>query len=202
MSEIKQFLLNLLEWIGHSPFRLFTVILLCLLTFVGWFVYTEKDKFMESYRAQQALPHMNGKYEDAANFIIKNSQAELVAIYEVNTLLNTRKLIYFTTRSGGQDKTRYGSDVGLLTKDYDNNNDVISMMSGKVPCQTYDRPQSFMGFVYVENGVKFMCRISVPTEPGTFIGQISVGWKEILDKHDIEVGQTVMSVASGILYKK
>ena len=203
MDQLKQFLLSLLEWVGESPFRLFTVILLCFLTFVGWVAYTEKDNFMASYRAQQALPRMNGEYEKAANFILKNSQAELVAIFEVNTLLNTRKLVYFVTRKSGQDKTMYGTDVGLLTKNYDNNNDVISMMSGKIPCQTYERPQSLMGFIYVEKGTNWMCRISVPAEPGVFIGQISVGWGDIPANNAlIDIQQTVMTVASGLLYNK
>jgi hypothetical protein len=203
MDKIKDIFFELLNWIGQSPFRLFTVVFLCILGFGGWIVYSEKDAFMTSYRAQQALPRMNGEYEKAANFIFKNSQAELIAIFEVNTLLNTRKLVYFATRKSGQDKTMYGTDVGLLTKNYDNNNDVISMMSGKIPCQTYEKPQSLMGFVYVEKGVKWMCRISVPAEPGIFIGQISVGWTEVPeDKQLVDTQQTVMTVASGLLYNK
>jgi hypothetical protein len=45
-----------------------------------------------------------------------------------------------------------------------------------------------------------MCRISVPAEPGVFIGQISVGWKEQLD--EVEVAQTVLTIASSMLYVK
>ena len=200
MDKIKEALLELLNWIGQSPFRLFTVILLCVLGFAGWFLYSEKDAFMASYRAQQALPHMNSRYEEAASFILKNSNAELVAIFEVNTLLNTRKLVYFVTRKGGQEKNLYGTDVGLLTKNYDNNNDVIGLMAGKVPCSPYLKPQSFLGFVYKDRGINYMCRISVPAEPGMFIGQISVGWREQPD--DIDLGPTVMNVASGMLFSK
>ena len=200
MDKLKDLLLELLKFIGESPFRLFTVVFLCLLTFGGWIIYSEKDNFMASYRAQQALPHMNGKYEEAAAFILKNSQAELVAIFEVNTVLNTRKLVYFVTREGGQDKSLYGTDVGLLTKNYDNNNDVIGLMAGKVPCSPYLKPQSFLGFVYRDKGINYMCRISVPAEPGMFIGQISVGWKE--EPKEVDTAVTVMSIASGILFKK
>ena len=142
---------------------------------------------------------MNGKYEEASTFIFKNTNAELVAIFDVNTLLNTRKLAYMVTRAG-RIKTYDGSDVGLLTKNYDNNNDVIGLMSGKIPCSPYLKPQSFIGFIYKENDVGFMCRISVPAEPGMFIGQISVGWKE--PPADIENSQTLLAVASGILFKK
>jgi len=202
VDKAKEILLSLLTWIGESPFRLFAVIILCVFGFGGWFLYSEKDAFMASYRAEKALPHMNGEYEKASNFILKYSQAELIAVFQVNTILNTRKLVYFTTRSGGIEKDYYGTDVGLLTKNYDNNNDVISMMSGKVPCQDYLTPQSFMGFVYVERGVKYMCRISVPAEPGTFIGQISVGWKSKPDPDEVANEQAVMHVASSLLFKK
>jgi hypothetical protein len=200
MDKLKEFLLELLKFIGESPFRLFTVVFLCLLTFGGWIVYSEKDNFMASYRAQQALPKMNGKYEEAANFILKNTDAELVALFEVNTVLNTRKLTYLTSRSGGHDKTHDGADVGLLTKNLNNNEDVIGLMSGKIPCADYNRPQSYIGFTYKAAGVNYMCRISVPAEPGLFIGQISVGWKE--KPSDIEMAQTVMIVASSLLYNK
>jgi hypothetical protein len=200
MDKIKDLLLGLLTWIGSSAFRLFTVVLLCLMGFAGWIVYSEKDAYMASIRAQNALPHMNGKYEEATRFIFKNSKPDLVAIFEVNTLLNTRKLVYLTSKDGGHDSSLNGTDVGLLTKNYDNNNDVISLMSGKIPCGPYEKPQSYMGFFYKSKGVNYMCRISVPAEPGAFIGQISVGWSK--PPEDLDTVSTVLSVASGILYQK
>ena len=200
MDKLKELLLELLKFIGESPFRLFTVILLCILGFGGWIVYSEKDAFMASYRAQQAMPKMNGKYEEAVNFILKNTDAELIAVFNVNTLLNTRKLAYLTTRGGGRDKTHDGTNVGLLTKNHSNNEDVIGLMSGKIPCGPYLTPQSYIGFIYRDAGVKYMCRISVPAEPGLFIGQISVGWKE--QPTEVELAQTVLIVASSLLFDK
>ena len=200
MDKLKDFLLSLLTYIGESPFRLFTVVFLCLLGFGGWVIYTEKDAFMASYRAQQALPKMNGQYEEAYNFLLKNTNAEMVAILEVNTLINTRKVVYLATRNGGRDKNQDGMEVGLFSKNYDNNNDVIGLMSGKIPCSPYLRPQSLIGFVYKDYGVNYMCRISVPAEPGVFIGQISVGWKE--QPENVEEMQTAMVIASSLLFKK
>jgi hypothetical protein len=154
---------------------------------------------MASYRAQQALPRMNGNYEKAANFILKNTDATLVAIFDVNTLLNSRKLVYLTTRDG-RDKDYDGTEVGLLTKNHANNEDVIGLMSGKLPCSPYTKPQSYLGFVYKDNKVEYMCRISVPAEPGLFIGQISVGWTDI--KEDPTPEETVLLIASSLLYSK
>ena len=200
MDKLKELLLDLLKFIGESPFRLFTVILLCFLGFAGWIIYSEKDSFMTSYRAQQAMPKMNGKYEEAVNFILKNTDAELVAVFNVNTLLNTRKLVYLTTRAAGHDKAHDGTNVGLLTKNHSNNEDVIGLMSGKIPCSPYLSPQSYIGFTYKNAGVTYMCRISVPADPGLFIGQISVGWTE--KPEEVEIAQTVLIVASSLLFDK
>jgi len=200
MDKIKEALLEILNWIGQSPFRLFTVILLCVLGFVGWFVYSEKDAMMATYRAQQALPKMNGRYDEAYNFLLKNTDVELVSIMEVNTLVNTRKIVFVSTRNGGRIKQYDGLDVGLFSKNYDNNNDVIGLMSGKIPCSPYLKPQSLIGFAYRENGVNYMCRISVPAEPGVFIGQISIGWKQQPD--DVEAAQTALVIASSLLFRK
>ena len=100
----------------------------------------------------------------------------------------------------GRPTCTVSSAYSRLTKNYDNNNDVIGLMSGKIPCGPYLKPQSFIGFVYKEKGVGYMCRISVPAEAGLFIGQISVGWKE--QPSDVEVAQTIMTVSSGLLFGK
>lgn len=200
MDKLKDLLFGLLTYIGESPFRLFTVIVLCVLGFGGWIVYSEKDSFMATYRAQQALPRMNGNYETAVAFILKNTDAELVAVFEVNTLLNTRKLVYLTTRGAGVNRAYNGTNVGLLTKNHSNNEDVIALMSGRIPCGVYATPQSYIGFIYKDAGVQYMCRISVPADPGLFIGQISLGWKEPPD--NIESAQTVLTVASSLLFDK
>ncbi len=200
MDKLKELLLELLKFIGESPFRLFTVVFLCALGFGGWIIYSEKDAFMASYRAQQAMPKMNGRYEEAYTFLLKHTEVELVSIMEVNTLSNTRKIAFVSTRNGGRIKQYDGLDVGLFSKNYDNNNDVISLMSGKIPCSPYLKPQSLIGFVYKDNGVNFMCRISVPAEPGVFIGQISVGWKE--QPTDLEAAQTALIISSALLFKK
>jgi hypothetical protein len=194
----KDTFLKLLEWMGHNPLRLVMLIVLGIFCMAGWFVYTEKDAFMASYRAQQALPHMNGKYEEVTGFIMKRADADLVAIFDVNPLLNTRKLVSMTLKAEGRIKTYDGTDVGLFTNNIDNNKDVISLMSGMIPCSSYTKPQSYLGFVYVDQGVTFMCRISVPPDPNKFIGQISIGWKD--PPKDVDAMRVVIRVASEMLW--
>lgn len=195
---MKDTFVKILEWVGGSPFRLFALCVITILSAGGWFFYTEKDAFMASYRAQQALPRMNGKYEEATSFIMKKSTADLVAIYDVNSLLNSRKLVFLYIKGEGRIKAYDGHEVGLFSANLSNNSDVINLMSGNIPCSEYAKPQSFIGFIYLEKGITYMCRISIPPEPSKFIGQITVGWKEKPD--DLEVVQTLLIIASGMLY--
>ena len=190
--------LKILDWVGHSPLRVVMLLILGIFGMGGWFIYSEKDAFMASYRAQQALPRMNGKYEEASAFIFKRSNADMVAIFDVNPLLNTRKLTYLVIKDQGRVRTYDGTDVGLFTKNLDNNKDVISLMSGVIPCSVYAKPQSFMGFVYLEAGITYMCRISVPPDPSKFIGQVSVGWK--VKPEDDDSMRIIIRVASEMLW--
>jgi hypothetical protein len=196
--NVKELLLSVLTWVGESPFRLFVLFIVGIMLLSGWFVYTEKDAFMASYRAQQALPRMNGKYEEAANFIVKRGNADLVAIFEVNPILNTRKLVYLFIRDEGRIRTYDDHDVGLFTKNVENNKDVISLMGGNMPCGAYTKPQSFIGFVYKDKNINYTCRISIPPDPSTFIGQITVGWKE--QPEDLESAKITIYVAAEMLY--
>ena len=196
--NFKDTLLAILTWVGESPYRLFVLFLVGVMTLAGWFVYTEKDAFMASYRAAQALPRMNGKYEEAVNFILKRTDANLVAIYEVNPILNTRKLVYLHVRDEGRIKSYDGHDVGLFTKNVSNNKDVVTLMAGDIACSSYEKAQSFLGFIYMDKGVRYMCRISVPPDPATFIGQVSVGWKE--EPSDISVAKTIIYIAAEMLF--
>ena len=200
IGDAKDGFFKTLEWVGHNPIRLLFLIIIAVVTMGMWFVYTEKDNFMASYRAQQALPHMNGKYEEAASFILKQTPAQLVAIFEVNPILNTRKVVYITAQPDGRIKAYDGVDVGLFTNNLDNNRDVIDLMSGNIPCSHYAKPQSYLGFFYLERGVSFMCRISVPPDPSRFIGQITVGWKDTPE--DVQYAQTVVRVASEMLWNR
>ena len=196
--NFKDTLLSILTWVGESPYRLFVLFIVGVMTLAGWFVYTEKDAFMASYRASQALPRMNGKYEETVNFILKRTDATLVAIYDVNPILNTRKLVYLHIRDEGRVKSHDGHDVGLFTKNIANNKDVVTLMSGEIACSSYEKAQSFIGFIYLDKGVRYMCRISVPPDPATFIGQVSVGWKE--EPKDISLAKTIIYIASEMLF--
>jgi len=134
--------------------------------------------------------------EDVVAHLFKNTDATVIAIFKVNPLFGTRVLFRAYTRDG-RDKTHEGLDVGLFTQSASNNRDVVALMANEMPCSEYAFAQSEIGLWYIEKGVTFGCRVSVPPEQGRFVGQITVGWAKEPD--DLNKAKGMLQIASTML---
>ena len=180
-----------------SPFKLFAIILMAVFAFVGYFVWQNQAFLIGAYKEQQKLPSIaEDRVEDAAAHLFKNTDAVVVAIFKVNPMFGTRVLHRAYTKDG-RDKTHEGLDVGLFTANVANNRDVVALMASEVPCGHYKTAQSEIGLWYMEKGMTFGCRISVPPEQGKFVGQITVGWKE--EPPDVDQYRVLLQIAATML---
>ena len=183
-----------------SPFKLVALLIMFVFGFCAWFVYANQELLVGAYKESQKLPTINeSRVEDAAAVLIKYGGAQTVAIFKVNPLFGTR-VLYRAYTKDGRDKRLEGIDVGLFTQNPNNNADVVKLMAGEAPCGDYTKPQSEIGLWYVEVGVIYGCRISVPPDNSRFIGQITVGFKD--RPESIEDIQSLMAIASSMLTKK
>ena len=182
-----------------SPFKLFALILMAVFAFAGYFVWQNQSFLFEAYKENKKLPAIaEDRAEDVAAHLFKNTDATVVAIFKVNPLFGTRILFRAYTREG-RDKTHDGLDVGLFTQSSANNRDVIALMANEIPCSEYTVAQSEIGLWYIEKGVTFGCRVSVPPEQGRFVGQITVGWDK--EPKDLNKAISMLQIASNILSK-
>lgn len=182
-----------------SPFKLLVVVLLGLLGSVGYFAYQNQGLFLSVYMKSQELPKLNeSQFDDAAQLLFKQTGAEIIAIFSVNPILNKRILLRAYQKDGSREKRLEGIDVGLFTTNQANNSDVVKLMSGEVPCGEYKRPQSEAGLWYIQQGVTYTCRVSVPPDVYQFIGQITAGWKEKPNEH---YATDMLTIASTKLIK-
>ena len=196
-GNAKETLLGVLNYID-SPFKLGVVILLAFLGFFGVFIYQHQDVMIGAYVKSKERPTMNSdRYEPAARLILKSTGAEMVVIFNVDTILGKRVVERAFLADGSRYKDFDGYDVGLFTKNIANNNDVIRLMANEIPCGEYPKAQSEIGLWYKSLGVNYTCRISVPPENNQFIGQITVGWKE----KPVEP-ETILSIAAVMLSRK
>jgi hypothetical protein len=182
-----------------SPFRLFAMVLMAVLTFTGYFVYQNQELLVGAYKESRKIPTIaEDRVEDAAAHLFKQSGALVVAVFKVNSMFGTR-IVHRAYTKNGRDKTNDGLDVGLFTQNASNNADVVKLMANEMPCGEYKSAQSEMGLWYVAKGVAYTCRISVPPEPGRFVGQITVGWAT--EPEDMDSTRAMLQIAAVMLSK-
>ena len=160
-----------------SPFKLFAVILMALVAFLGYVFWANQDFMRDAYKESKKLPEINDRSDDVASMLFKKTGASVVAVFKVNPLFNSRVLHRAYTKDG-RDKSIEGIDVGLFSGNSANNADVVKLMASEMPCGEYRYAQSEVGLWYIEKGVGFTCRVSIPPDSHRFVGQITVGWTE------------------------
>lgn len=190
---------SLLQYID-KPWKVAAIAFLSILAFVGYFIYANQSFLIAAYDKNKALPKIDvSKSDDVAKLLIKEANADIVAIFEVDIMLGTRTLVRAYTKEG-RDKSHDGLDVGMLSANADNNADLLSLYGGQIPCGSYTRAQSIIGLWYIQQGAAFLCRSSMPTTPGLFAGQLTVGWKT--PPENITKMQDMMAIASNMMIRK
>ena len=180
-----------------SPFKLIAVVVMAVFAFSGYFIYDHRELIVGTYKESQKLPSINkDRVDDVAVHLFKTTDATIVTIFKVNPLLGNR-IQYRAYTTNGRDKTNDGLDVGLFTSNQKNNEDVISLMAGNIPCSEYKTAQSEIGLWYIEKGMRYGCRISVPPDPSKFVGQITVGWEK--QPADLEHTKSMLFIAAKML---
>jgi hypothetical protein len=183
-----------------SPFKLFAIVLMAVFTFGGYLIYDHRELIVGTYKESQKLPSINkDRVDEVAVHLFKTTDATVVTIFKVNPLLATR-IQYRAYTTNGRDKTNDGLDVGLFTSNQANNQDVVALMAGNIPCSEYNTAQSEIGLWYLEKGMRYGCRISVPPDPSKFVGQITVGWEK--QPADLEQTKAMLFIAATMLSRK
>lgn len=183
-----------------SPFKLFAILVMGVVAFAGYFLWQNQEFMRDAYRESKKLPEINtGRADEASAMMFKKTGATVVAVFKVNPLFNSRTLYKAYTKDG-RDKSIEDIDVGLFSQNTGNNNDVIALMTNQIPCSEYRYAQSEVGLWYIEKGVTYTCRISVPPDSHRFVGQITVGWAE--PPQNPEQVKFMMEIASAMLTKR
>ena len=183
-----------------SPFKLFAIILMGVLAFSGYFLWQNQEFMRDAYKESKKLPEINtSRTDDASSMLLKKTGATVVAVFKVNPLFNSR-VLYRAYTKDGRDKTIEDIDVGLFSQNSANNSDVVRLMTNDIPCGEYRYAQSEVGLWYLEKGVGYTCRVSVPPDSHRFVGQITVGWAQ--QPENIEQVKFMLEIASAMLTKR
>ena len=183
-----------------SPFKLFAIILMGVIAFSGYFLWQNQTFMLDAYKESKKLPEINAsRADDAGSMLMKKTGATVVAVFKVNPLFNSR-VLYRAYTKDGRDKSVEDIDVGLFSQNASNNSDVVKLMSNEIPCGDYRYAQSEVGLWYLEKGVAYTCRVSIPPDNYRFVGQITVGWTE--QPQDLQQVKFMLEIASAMLTKR
>jgi hypothetical protein len=200
MSDKPETVLDKVLSYVDSPFKLFAVLIMGVVAFAGYFLWQNQTFMLDAYKESKKLPEINaGRADDVGSLLMKKTGATVVAVFKVNPLFNSRTLYRAYTKDG-RDKSIEDIDVGLFSQNASNNADVVKLMTNEIPCGEYRYAQSEVGLWYLEKGVAYTCRVSVPPDSYRFVGQITVGWAE--PPQDIQQVKFMLEIASAMLTKR
>jgi hypothetical protein len=183
-----------------SPFKLFAILVMGIVAFSGYFLWQNQEFMRDAYKESKKLPEINtSRADEASAMLFKKTGATVVAIFRVNPLFGSR-VLYKAYTKDGRDKSIEDIDVGLFSQNAANNADIIKLMTNEIPCSEYRYAQSEVGLWYIEKGVGFTCRVSVPPDSHRFVGQITVGWAQ--QPENLEQIKFMLEIASAMLTKR
>lgn len=186
--------IGLIQWVDN-PFKLFTVILLSFLFFAGYFAWDSRQVILHAITTHENMPQL-AKQEDLispAQSLLKDVDGLIVLVHKANLATNSRTTVLALNADGSREKKIEGTVTSLFSASADRNAAMVAMLNGEVICEDFN-PSSKVGEWGVKQGVKFMCRGSVPPDLGKFAGYVAIGFKDKVE--DISALKTRINLAA------
>ena len=185
---------DLIKWVD-SPFKLFTVILLSFLAFAGYFAWDSRQVILHAIQNQDHMPQLVKQDEliEPAQGLMKDVDGLIVLVHKANLATNSRTTMLALNSDGSREKKMEGTVSSLFNASADRNAAMVAMLNGEVLCEEFS-PSSKVGEWGAKQGVKFMCRGSIPPDMGKFAGYVAVGFKE--KPEDIAALKTRINLAA------
>jgi hypothetical protein len=169
--------IGLIEWVDN-PFKLFTVILLSFLFFAGYFAWDSRQVILHAITTQDKMPQL-AKQEALlapARSLMKDLDGLVVLVHKANLTTNSRTTVLALNADGSREKSMEGTVTSLFNASADRNAAMVAMLNNEVLCEDFN-PSSKVGEWGAKQGVKFMCRGSIPPDMGKFAGYVAIGFK-------------------------
>lgn len=185
---------DLIKWVD-SPFKLLTVISLSFLAFTGYFAWDSRQVILQAIQNQDHMPQLVKQDDlvDPAKNLLKDVDGLIVLVHKANLTTNSRTTVLALNADGSREKKIEGTITSLFNASSDRNAAMVAMLNNEVLCEEFN-PSSKVGEWGVKQGVKFMCRGSIPPDPGKFAGYLAIGFKE--KPEDISALKTRINLAS------
>lgn len=187
-------IIGLIEWVD-SPFKLLTVILLSFMAFAGYFAWDSRQVILQAIQNQDHMPQLVKQDDlvDPAKSLLKDVDGLVVLVHKANLTTNSRTTVLALNADGSREKKLEGTVTSLFNASADRNAAMVAMLNNEVLCEEFNQ-SSKVGEWGTKQGVKFLCRGSIPPDPGKFAGYIAIGFAS--KPEDIGALKTRINLAS------
>ena len=185
---------DLIKWVD-SPFKLFTVILLSFLAFAGYFAWDSRQVILQAIQNQDNMPQLVKQDDlvEPAKSLLKDVDGLIVLVHKANLATNSRTTVLALNADGSREKKVEGTITSLFNASADRNAAMVAMLNNEVLCEEFN-PSSKVGEWGTKQGVKFMCRGSIPPDLGKFAGYLAIGFKD--KPEDVSALKTRINLAA------
>jgi hypothetical protein len=128
-----------------------------------------------------------------ARSLMKDVDGLVVLVHKANLATNSRTTVLALNVDGSREKAMEGTVTSLFNASADRNAAMVAMLNNEVLCEEFN-PSSKVGEWGAKQGVKFMCRGSIPPDPGKFAGYVAIGFKQ--KPEDIAALKTRINLAA------
>ncbi len=190
--------IGLIKWVDN-PFKLFTVLIIAAFAFVGFFAWESREVIKSAFIAHDKLASLKSDVEllGISTALIKEAGGGVVVVHQANLMINKRTTVLAVDKNG-RNKSVEGTVTSIFNESSGRNKAVVAMLNGEVLCEDF-KASSKVGEWFVNNGVTYVCRGSIPPEIGKLVGYISVGFKSKPD--DINSVKIVLNQAASKMVK-
>jgi hypothetical protein len=185
--------IELIKWVD-TPFKLFEVILLASVFFLGYFAWDSRQVILHAITSSSHVPKIREVEHlmPIAERLQKDLEATTVVVFKANLTVNSRTTM-LSLNEKGRDKELDGMNSSLFSQDPARNAAIIAMLNGEVQCANLVVSGKSSEWES-KQGVKFVCRGSIPPEMGAFDGYTTVGFKS--EPSDLNAVKTRINLAS------
>jgi len=159
-----------------KPWKAFAIVMLAVVGFVGWFVYTHSDELFEAWMTPSEVRLKTENVPEALAKLIEETSADLVQVWSVDLPTNSQHFIAARRHDGERPVVLSPRRLPIIV----NVSDVKALervLEGAPHCLTLtEHGGTPLAKRIYERGMHRACAIPIPPSAQAFVGVIYLSW--------------------------
>lgn len=173
-----------------APWKAFVVVVLVVLSGVGWVLYEKRDLLLEEWLTPDTPELRTKLIPGALERLTTETSADLVQIWAVDLSANSQTFIGARTHDGERPVIPSPRRLPIIDRKSDIGK-LIEVLEGHPVCVDIDMTGTPVARRLRERGLKRGCAIPIPPSSESFLGIIYLVWATAVDASEENVAVSV-----------